>query len=76
MSDIEDEIAANEEALENVEVMSALTVAKFAEAQQRIAKQTRAEALEEAARLMEQIEAPGPSLAAEAIRALKDRKPC
>ncbi len=76
MNDLRDEIAANEEALENGEVMSALTVAKFAEAQQRIAKQTRAEALEEAARLMEQIEAPGPSLAAEAIRALKDRKPC
>ncbi len=31
------------------------------------------EALEDAARLMEQIEAPGPSLAAEAIRALKDK---
>ncbi len=46
-----------------------------ADTQIRLAKRAKAEGLEKAARLMEQIEAPGPSLAAAAIRALKEKPP-
>ena len=74
MSDTEIEIVANEEALERGEVVSSLMVAKFAEAQQRIAKQARAKALEEAWQAVVKA-SPWDESAEKAIRALKERKP-